>query len=148
TGAQDPAQLAPQDRDAVYTLGAGNAVMGLAGVTDLQSPGQRRVSAGEVDHVLIAVAVPRYARDARKQVVGQLEVIAGAHIDALVGSGRQVDVAGIGAFGLLADQTHHAADGAAAKQRALRPAQDFHTVHVHEVHLRAHGEGLIDVVHV
>src|SRR5204862_2156001 len=128
--------------------GASDAVMGLAGVTDLQSPGQRRVSAGEVDHVLIAVAVPRYARDARKQVVGQLEVIAGTHIDALVGSGRQVDVAGIGAFGLLADQTHHAADGAAAKQRALRPAQDFHTVHVNEVHLRAHGAGLRDVVHV
>src|SRR5205823_14462527 len=41
-----------------------------------------------------------------------------------------------------------ATDGATAKQRALRPAQDFHTVHVHEVHLRAHGEGLIDVVHV
>src|SRR5207249_1552801 len=128
--AHDPAQLAPQARDADSALGASDAVMGLAGVTDLQNPGQRRVSAGEVDHVLIAVAVPRYARDARKQVVGQLEVIAGAYIDALVGSGRQVDVAGIGAFGLLADQTHHAADGAAAKQRALRPAQDFHTVHV------------------
>src|SRR5205814_6453432 len=82
--AHDPAQLAPQARDADSALGTGDAVMGLAGVADLQSPGQRRVSAGEVDHALIAVAVPRYARDARKPVVVELEVIAGAKIDSLV----------------------------------------------------------------
>src|SRR5256885_14581613 len=79
--AHDPAQLAPQARDADSALGAGEAVMGLARVSDLQSPGQRRVSAGEGDHVLIAVAVPRYARDGSKQVDGELEVIAGAEFD-------------------------------------------------------------------
>src|SRR5690606_21530183 len=82
------------------------------------------------------------------EVVGQCEVVAGAHIDAVELTGGDPDVAGVVAGRFLAHQADGATEGATAEQGALRATQHFHALEIHQVHHRTHGGRVVDVVDV
>ncbi len=56
--------------------------------------------------------------------------------------------AGVISLGLLGDVTHRATEGAAPEQCALRTAQNFHALEVHEVELRGHRRRVVNVIDV
>ena len=75
-----------------------------------QGSGQIRVTAGEIDHVLVTVTLTRGGRDRGKQVVRDLEVVVRTQLHAIVIAEQDIDVAGAFALGDCADQTHNTAD--------------------------------------
>ena len=107
-----------------------------------------RIDAAEIELVDIAVLVLEHARDAREQVVGQLEVDAGAQADAVAAAVGGFDEAVARARRLLGEHLDRAAFGVAARQRALRAAQDLDAVEVEQVEHRAGQLRIVDVVDV
>src|SRR6185369_1795945 len=61
---------------------------------------------------------------------------------------RGLQRAGVGSGGLFRIELHSAADGIAARQGALRAAQDLDAVEVEQVEDGAGQRGVVDIVHV
>ncbi len=107
----------------------------------------RRVDAGEVHPVDIAVLLLRHAGDAREERIGDLEIQAGAQIDPVTAA---IGDFGIAArpFGLLRIELDRAADRVAAGERALRAAQDLDAVEIEQIEHRSGQGRIIDVVDI
>ena len=102
-----------------------------------------------VEPLEIAFAVPRNGGNAREQLVGNDSQVGGAlGINAAEGTGSDFDIAMAVAGRCLGEHLHRAADGVLARERALRPAQDFDTVEIEQVEQRAEGDASIDIVDV
>ena len=89
--------------------------------------------AGEVEDVLVAVALVDTPVTLREQVVGDREVVDARMSTRSNVAERGIDEAGVVTLRLLADVADGAADRAAAEQRSLRPAQHFDAVEVDQV---------------
>src|SRR5690606_19565854 len=134
-----PQQGSAVASDVLTTVGAEFAAAGAVAQQVRQGAGLGRIGAGEVDAVLVAGTALGHAGYAGVEVVGQCEVVAGAHIHAVELTGRDLDVAGVVTGRLLAHQANGAAEGATAEQGTLRATQHFHALEVHQVHHRTHG---------
>ena len=138
--AQDAAQGAVADI-------AGRVLLALH-ATDRRTEAAGRVGAAVVEHVDVAVLVGVGARKACRHRLGDLEVTAGAQVDAVAAavSGRHVAAAVTGGL------ARHELDGTtfrvAAGERALRAAQHFDALHVHEVEVRTRQAGVVHVVDI
>ncbi len=104
--------------------------------------------AAEVELVDVAVLVLVDPGNAGKQVVGQRKVDPGAQADPLAAAVSAFDVAFARAFGTLGEHLDRAAFGVAARQRALRAAQDLDPLEVEQVEHRAGQLRIVDVVDV
>ncbi len=101
-----------------------------------------------VENLDIAIAVLAHARDAHGQVVGQLEIEMPPQINAMIAAIGGFERTGIVALGLHAIELDRPAQRIAPGERALRPAQHFDAVEVHQVEQRAGQGGQIDIVDI
>ena len=155
--------LAGQDRSelAVTVAGVGAVLHPVGGDTEEQRVRRRPFHAGagggDVLVVVLGAGV-QVGAEAVTQVAGDAEGDADRVADRAgdIGDGVELVVAAVGALqrdrGLIADAAGHildrAADGVAAVQGALRPAQDLDALHVEDIQDRGLRTGDIDVVDV
>jgi hypothetical protein len=143
-----PAQRAASACHVGAALRAELAVSPLIRHAHRQPARLRGIDAGKVVNVLIALARLRDTRDAREERIGDGEIVRAAQIEPIEAPVGHGNISRVVARRLLAHVAHGTADGATSEQRALRSAQHFDALEVHEIDHRAHRHGEQHVVEI